>query len=59
MNRSTSLKTEGLFSPTASWKGASARIKRILQYPLEEQNFITMDDYQEYGPDILQDFVVG
>ena len=59
VDQSTSLISEGLFSPTASWKGASARMKRILSYPMEEQNFITMDDYHDYGPDILQDFIVG
>ena len=59
VDRSTQLLTEGLFSPTAAWKGASARVKRSEKYPIEEQNFITIDDYNNYGPTVLHDVIVG
>ena len=53
------LPSEGYFSPTAAWRGASARVKRVNYFPIEEQNFVTCDDYNEYGPSLIQDFVVG
>ena len=51
--------SEGYASPTGCWRGASARLKRMAEYPIEEQNFVTLEDYNEYGPSLIQDFVVG
>lgn len=28
-------------------------------FPIEEQNFVSLDDYNDYGPSILKDVIVG
>jgi actin-related protein len=56
---SHTLPSEGFYSPTAVWRGASARVRRAVTFPIEEQNFVTYDDYNEYGPSLIQDLIVG
>ena len=45
------------FAPTASWRGASERLKWSRDYPSLTQNIMTIDDYHEYGPDVIEHFV--
>ena len=45
------------FAPSASWRGASERLKWSRDYPSLTQNIMTIDDYHEYGPDVIEHFV--
>ena len=47
------------FSPTAVWRGASERIKWSKVYVIEEQNIVSIEDYQSYGNTVLSDYVTG
>ena len=45
------------FAPSASWRGASERLKWSRDWPSLTQNIMTIDDYHEYGPDVIEHFV--
>jgi actin-related protein len=47
------------FAPSASWRGASERVKWSRDFPIVTQNIMTDTDYHEFGPHVIEDFLAG